>query len=232
MKKTGFRIAMACLLACGICNAEIVYQDDFSGAAGVSTTTVPEISPVGFDQKGFVTGLDGSGRLESTLATQPTAGYRVKLGTDPLTADASITEISYTVTMRTPINDWVMLGFQEADANGLLNADRNAGPIVQFNPAGIILRGGTWGGGNISAQFPNTYSLGSVITAEMTYHVGAGTMDLAINGSTLTNGFVMDHEFPVGTLSDPVVYWLQAQLRLQPSAADGGAYIDSLQVET
>ncbi len=109
---------------------------------------------------------------------------------------------------------------------------RNAGPIIQFNPASVILRGGTWGGGNTSAAFYNPYSLGSVITAEMTYHVAAGTMDLAINGSTVTNGFALNHEYPVGTSSDPVVYWLQAQLRIQPSVADGGAYIDSLQVST
>lgn len=34
---------MAYLLIYGICNAEILYQDDFSGAAGASTTTVPEM---------------------------------------------------------------------------------------------------------------------------------------------------------------------------------------------
>ena len=223
---------MACLLACGICNAEIVYQDDFSGAAGASTTTIPEVSSLGFDQNGFATGLDGSGRLESILPSNASSGYRVRLGTDPLTIDPSIAKISYTVTMRTPTNDWVMIGFQEADVNGLLVTTNNVGPIVQFNPVGIILRGGTWGGGTVSAQFLNTYFLGSVITAEMTYHVSAGTMDLAINGSTLTNGFVLNHEYPVGTNSDPVVYWLNSQLRFQPSAANGGAYIDSLQVET
>ena len=222
---------VAYLLACGMCNAEILYQDDFSGAAGVATTTVPEVSPLGFDQNGFAAGLDGNGRLESTNPAQPTAGYRVRLGTDPLTADASIVEISYTVTMRTPTNDWVMIGFQEADASGLLVAANNAGPIVQFNPAGITLRGGTWGGGNVSAQFPNTYSLGSVITAQMVYHVAEQTLDLAINETTITNGFPLNHEYPVGTFSDPVVYWLQAQLRNQPSAANGGVYIDSLQVE-
>ncbi len=225
-------LLMGVLVLAGAVGAAVIYQDDFSGAVGLSTTSTPEISPVGFDQKGFATGLDGSGHLESTLATQSTAGYRVKLGTDPLTDDASITEISFTVTMRTPTNDWVMLGFQEVDANGFLVADRNAGPIVQFNPTSVNLRGGTWGGGNVSSTFRSAYALGSVITAEMTYHVGAGTMDFSINGSSVTNGFALNHDYPVGTPSDPVVYWLNSQLRYQPSAADGGAYIDSLQVST
>ncbi len=210
--------------------ADVVWQDDFSGAVGEASATVPEIFPAGYEQNFFKTGLDGSGRLVSTDSAQPTAGFRVKLGTAPLTDDASIADIKYTVTMRTPTNDWVMIGFQEQDVNGLLTEAVNAGPIVQFNPVGVVLRGGTWGGGNVSAQFLNTYARSSVITAEMIFHVGEQTMDLLINGSAVTNGFALEHEFPVGTRSDPVVQWVQMQLRLQPSAADGGAYIDSLQV--
>ncbi|MCF7817297.1 MAG: sialate O-acetylesterase, partial [Kiritimatiellales bacterium] len=209
-----------------------VYQDDFSGEVGIATTTVPEISPVGFEQKYFTTGLDGSGHLESTDPGQPTAGYRVKLGADPLTADSSIAAIQLTIQLRVPTNDWVMVGFQEADINGLLAEDRNAGPIIQFNPSSIQLRGGTWGGGNISATLLNRYVPGQVVTAEMTYHLKSRTMDLSINGLVVIEGFALDHEYPVGTSSDPVVYWLNTQLRLQPAAADGGAYIDSFQVRT
>ncbi len=102
------------LVLAGAVGAAIVYQDDFSGAKGVAwTSSTPEISPAGFEQKGWNTGLDGSGHLESTLPANSSPGYRVKLGTNPLTDDASITEISYTVTMRMPTNDWVMVGFQE-----------------------------------------------------------------------------------------------------------------------
>jgi len=207
-----------------------VYQDDFSGAAGVSTGSSPEVSPVGFEQKGWQTGLDGNGHLESTLPANSSPGYRVRLGTNPLTDDASITEILCTVTMRTPTNDWVMVGFQEQDANGLLVAARNAGPIIQFNPTSITLRGGTWSGGNVSETILNPYHAGQIVTAEMTYHVAARTMDLSIDGLVVAEGFVLEHEYPVGTLSDPVAYWLNTQLRIQPSAADGGAYIDSLHV--
>ena len=208
----------------------IIYQDDFSGVAGVSTGSSPEVFPVGFEQKGWETGLDGNGRLESTLSNNSLPGYRVKLDTNPLTDDSSITEISCTITMRTPTNDWVMIGFQEADANGLLVADRNAGPIIQFNPTSVMLRGGTWGGGNVSETILNPYHAGQTVTAGMTYHVAAQTIDLSINGLVVAEGFALEHEYPVGTLSHPVACWLNTQLRFQPSAADGGAYIDSLHV--
>ena len=225
-------LLMGVLVWAGVAGAEIVYQDDFSGAATLDAKdTVPEITLPGFFEASALTGLDGNGRLESTSPTEANANYRFRIDTDPLTADTSIAEISYKVTMRTPINDWVMIGFHEINVNGFLSAGINGGPIVQFNPLGVVLRGGTWGGGSESAQFLNTYTLGEVITAEMTYHIDAGTMDLAINGSTITNGFALNHEFPVGTLSDPVVYWAQAQLRFQPSVADGGAYIDSFEIE-
>ncbi|MCF7817298.1 MAG: hypothetical protein K9M54_05390 [Kiritimatiellales bacterium] len=217
----------------------IVYQDDFSGAAtNLAKTTVPEINLPGFSAASASTGLDGSGRLEATTVTA-NANYRFRIDTDPLTADTSITEIKYTAVMRTPptaTTEWVMIGFQQININGLLTTSANAGPMVQFNPNGtVILRGGTYSGttnGNISAAMPGGFSGGDVITAEMTYHVDAGTMDLAINGSTVTNGFALEHEFPVGTLSDPVVWWTQIQLRNQQTAANGGAYIDSFQIET
>ncbi|MCF7817308.1 MAG: hypothetical protein K9M54_05440 [Kiritimatiellales bacterium] len=210
----------------------VIYQDDFSGAAGAATTTVPEVSPTGFVQKYFQTGLDGNGRLESANPAQSSAGYRVKLGTDPLTANTAIADIKYTVTMRTPSNNWVMIGFQEADANGFLAAANNIGPVVQFNPTSVQLRGGTYGGGTTTTPLTGVYSKGDVITAEMTYHVADQTMDLAINGSTVTNGCALNHEFPVGTPSDPVVYWAQIQFFSQPSAANGGPYIDSFQIQT
>jgi len=209
-----------------------LYEDDFSGPAGVATNTVPDISPKGFEQRYFFTGLDGKGRLESTNPDQATAGYRVKLGPAPLTADSTIAQIKYTATLRIPTNDWVMIGFQEADINGLLFTDANNGPVVQFSPTFVLLRGGTWGGGNTTEALAGYYSPGDVITAEMTYHVAEQAMDLSIDGSTVTNRWPLNHEFPVGTSSAPVVYWLNTHLRYQPSAANGGAYIDHLQVET
>ncbi len=209
-----------------------IYQDDFSGEAGVAwTSTTPEVSPVGFEQKGWNTGLDGSGHLESVLPANSSPGYRVKLGTDPLTDDTSIEAIRLTIHMRTPTNDWIMVGLQEQDANGLLAADRNAGPMIQFNPNSVILRGGTWGGGAVSSKFKNPYSLGDEIVAVMTYHIGTQTMDLSVESVVLTNGFALNHEFPVGTPSDPVALWLQALLRIQPAVTNGGSYIDSWQVE-
>ena len=209
--------------------APLIYQDDFSGAVGLATTTVPEVSPSGFEQNASGIGLDGNGRLEST---NPLAGttYRVNLGRAPLTDDPAIAQIKYAAVLRAPTNDWVMIGFQETGIHSMLQPDGNSGPVVQFKSSTVRLIGGTWNGGDVSAWFSGFYSAGDVITAEMTYHVAAQTMDLAINGSPVTKGWVLNHGFPVGTPSDPVVYWLQAQLHKQPSATNGGAYIESLQV--
>ena len=209
-----------------------VYQDDFSGAAGTATTTIPEVSTVGFANFSTTAGLDGSGHLESTSVANAAANYRFRIDTNPLTADLAATEISYTVDMRTPTNDWVMVGFHEVDANGFLVEAVNAGPYVQFNPSGtVVLRGGTWGGG-AETVLRNHYALSEVITAKMTYHVVEQTMDLSINGVTVVNGFALNHEFPVGMPSDPIVYWAQIHMRYQPSAANGGAYIDNFQIKT
>ena len=223
---------MSVLVLAGMAGATISYQDDFSGAAGVATTTVPEISMPGFLPAARLTGLDGNGHLESTTVNA-NANYRFRIDTAPLTDDTSVTEIKFTTVMRTPINDWIMIGFQQNNANGLTTGTANTGPIVQFNPGGtILLHGGTWGGGNVSLPFLNNYTNSEVITAEMTYHVVDQTMDLAINGSTVANGFALEHEFPVSTLSDPIVSWAQIHMRYQPSAANGGAYIDSFQIST
>lgn len=209
-----------------------VYQDDFSGVAGVATATVPEVSLAGFEQKHYQMRIDGSGRLESSNPDGHGSGYRVRLKTDPLTDDSSIEAIRCTIKMRTPTNEWVMIGFQEVDANRLVVSENNTGPVLQFNPTSVTLRGGTYGGGDSVATYPPYYSAGEDITAVLTYHVGTKTVDFSVNDFVVTNGFVLNHEFPVDTDSDPVVLWLNTQFRYQPSAADGGCCISSIQVET
>jgi hypothetical protein len=208
-----------------------IYADDFSGDEGVASNSVPEVSQAGFSAASAYTGLNGGGLLQASTVNAA-ANYRFMIDTDPLTDDDSITEIRYTVEMRTPTTQWLMVGFHGNDApTGFLVEGYNAGPIVQFGPTYVILRGGTWGGGNATGALSGYYSAGELITAEMTYHVAAQTMDLVINGVTVTNGWAVDHVFPVGTPSDPVVQWAQIQLRSQPTAAAGGAYIDSFRID-
>lgn len=210
----------------------VIYQDDFSGAAGPSTTSVPEVSPTGFEHKAFLTGIDGSGRLESTNAANSGSGYRVKLGSAPLTDNPSIDAVRLTVRMRAPTNDWIMIGFQEDNLNGLLDSNRNTGPMMQVNPSSVVLRGG-WPQeeNSYSQSFIGFFSPGDEVTLVMTYHIDTQTIDLSANAVTVTNGFVVEHQFPSGTSSDPVVYWLNSQIRFQPTAANGGGYIDSWKVE-
>ncbi|QHI69829.1 hypothetical protein [Tichowtungia aerotolerans] len=209
-----------------------IYQDDFSGAATNSAkVSVPEISLPGFYPASALTGLDGNGRLEAAGAGA-NANYRFRIDTQPLTDDSQIQDIKYKVVMRTPTNDWIMIGFQQYNANGLLTTEADVGPVVQFNPNGtVILRGGSYPAGNNSAGLPAYYTGSDIIIAEMTYHVGDQTMDLVINDKIIAMAFDLGHEFPAGISSDPVVYWLQAQLRNQQTAANGGAYLDSLQID-
>ena len=207
----------------------VVYQDDFSGPATTTASfSAPEVYSSGFAPISFNTGLDGNGLLES-VGVNPNTDFRFQIAADPLTDDVAVEDIKYIAEMRVPADQWMMIGFQGTDSVGMLSEDANVGPMVLFAPTYTKIFGGTWGGGN---QTPNFQGYGSeVITAEMTYHVTAQTVDLAINGTTLTNGFAIGHEFPLGTNSDPVVNILQVVLRNQTNAANGGAYIDSLKVE-
>ncbi len=208
-----------------------IYADDFIGDAGAASSSVPEVSQAGFSPASSSTGLNGGGLLQAT-SVEGGANYRFQIDTDPLTDDDSITEIRYTVEMRTPTNDWVMIGFSGNEASGGFLVDSyNMGPVVQFSPTYVLLRGGTWTGGNTTGALGGYYSAGELITAEMTYHVAAQTMDLVVNGVTVTNGWALNHEFPFGTLSDPVVQWAEIQLRNQPTAAAGGSYVSSFRID-
>jgi len=231
-KKT-IGLLMGVLVLAGAASAGVIYQDDFAGAATSNPKdTVMEVTPVGVRSKYLTTGLDGNGHLESTDAGQVNANYRVQMGQTPLTADASITEIKYTVTMRTPVNDFVIVGFHEASVNGLVSQTANGGPMMEFQSNGnIVMRGGTYNQGR-NKTYAAVYTPGDIITAEMTYHPDTLRVDLDINGSVLATGLLVNHEYPAGTLADPVVSWVQMHLRNQPSAANGGAYIDSMQVST
>lgn len=203
--------------------AKVIYQDDFSGGVGVSTSTVPEIVPPGFMAHAYQTGLDGAGHLVSTNANEPSANYRFRIGAEPITGD-----VKYTAVLMPSAKGWIGIGFQGGNANGLLAATANSGPWVQFNQNYLVVRGGTVtsGGSRIIKDSDRGYNAGEVVTAEMTYHASSKTMDLMVNGKTIVEGYALNHEFPVGTPSDPVVSWADIQFyQTQP-----GEYVDSLQV--
>jgi hypothetical protein len=210
--------------------AKTIYQDDFSGAAGAATATVPETVPDGFVQHQFGAGLDGSGGLIATEKV-PYANFRVNLGPALLTADASVRNVKCTVVLRPPALSWVGIGFHEQDVNALLGPN-NSGPFVLFAPDQITLCGGAAlnSNGNTSA-LPAVYKRGAVITAEIVYHSADQTLDMAIDGTNVVSGFVLGHKYPKDIPSAPVLQWIQIQFFNQPSAADGGPFVDSLKME-
>ena len=56
-------------------------------------------------------------------------------------------------------------------------------------------------------------------------------MDVSVNGNAVATALPVGHLLE-GTEedSDPRIQWVQLHLRAKPSAAEGGAYIDSLSV--
>lgn len=209
----------------------VIYEDDFSGPAGTSAKdSVPEVSPVGFLVKDYQTGLSGDGLLYETNNVS-TAGFRVRLGTDPLTDDSSIGAVKLTAWMRIPTNDWIALGFSQYDYNGMLGTLTDSGPWLQVNPSSISVRGGNSTDGS-EAKFLNPYSAGETAVIEFTYNIGAETGDLVIDGVTVSTNIAMAHEYPAGTTNSPTIYWFNSHFRFQPAAADGGGYVDRLRIET
>lgn len=225
--RKGWLIGIALLLLAGWVGATVVYQDDFNGSAGVATTTTPEIAPDGFADQSFQTALDGRGHLIAA-AVNPTAHYRLSLGATPLTADASITSIKYTAVLRTPVHEWIAIGFAGFDTKSFLDVKADSGPFVLFNKEGAVaISGGVWKGGK-DQTVRKVFTAGAVITAELTFHVDTQTADLSVNGSSVIEGFDIGHEFPVGEPSVPVLSHALIQMRNQ---AVEGAYVDRFQVE-
>jgi len=209
--------------------ATVVYEDDFGGPIGDVLTSVPEIADAGFAAEVSINAaLDGEGRLESEEPDDPRAGYRFRIATNPLTAEAT-SPIRWTATVRMPANDWIAIGFNGEDSLDFLQNGKNTGPFLRFTPDD------TWispGRGTINqTKLDQTHSAGDVVEVQMVYHPVAGTLDVLFDGVRVASDVAIPHEFPEGTPSLPVVWWAQIQLRKQPPAAEGGAYVDDFKIE-
>ena len=82
------RIILLLGLTASVVQAAVVYQDDFSGAVGSATNSVPEITVPGWaGATANAMELDGAGKLESSDAGNAAANYRFRIATDPLTTN-------------------------------------------------------------------------------------------------------------------------------------------------
>ncbi|QHI69213.1 hypothetical protein [Tichowtungia aerotolerans] len=226
-------IITVCLLivSMSVARAKIVFQDDFSGAAGMAKDNIsPEVSWDAYADAGAAL-LDGEGRLYSNDSALDSANWRLLGGTvDDAWANADV--IKYTVVMRTPTANYINIGFQNTNVNGLESAAAEAGPFVRFRSVGNInLYGGDGVDLNLSKTFLAAYTGGSVVTAEVSYVVADQTVDIAINGVTLGTNLKITQT--LGTVeSTPTLFSLQINFKNQDTVENGGAYIDSLTVET
>lgn len=207
--------------------AEVLYQNDFNGKAASASTVTPEKVPSGFVQYSNHAVLDGAGHLVSDSAELSIANYRFRLNRAAITEDVTLTAV-----IKTPAvpDCWVGVGFQGENRNGLTDLEGNSGPWMLFASNYAALRGGSSvkGGVQIFKGSVMGYRAGDVITVVLSYHPASKTADLSVNGTSLIEGFALDHEFPAGTSSDPVVQWMN----LQFFKCSSDAYVDSLQVET
>jgi hypothetical protein len=214
----------------------ILFQDDFSGAAGgVLTNSMPEVYMPGFSDIALKAELDGSGKLQSGSATEPSANYHFKLMVNPVTDDPLVGEIRWKANVRMPTNSWIAIGFHGANINNLISANVNSGPFLRFDPQSTYVSQGN--GLTGQQQFASTHAPGDLIAVEAVYHVAASTMDVYFDGvpavgqgNNVATNVTIAHEWPVGTPADPVVDYAQIHFNLQPTAAQGGAYVDDFEV--
>lgn len=217
----------------GTAGAGIIYSNSFDDAAGtLAVDSVPEINTIVNYMVAATSGLktDGSGRLEATVKASG-ENYRFRLNPTALNLDTSLTGVKATAVLRAPsTTEWIALSFGGGNANGVMHADANA-TWIQIGSSYVGVRGGEMTGGSYQ-QYNATHTSGALITLEYTYHWNK-TVDVAINGSSVVTGLAVDYINAATTLAeDPAISWAMITMRNQETIANGGAFIDSLTIET
>ncbi len=223
---------MSVLALAGAVHATIVYQNDFSGAAGTPAKEIaPETSIRSFFQASSAMDLDGNGHMQASKI-QHNANYRFRLDSAPLNNNPAIRAVKCSIVLRAPVNEWVAVAFHRENRNGILSTETDSGPWLQINPSSIIVRGGHSTKGSQDV-FPGTHEPGQRIAVEMTYAFDTKTVDISVNGNAIATALPVKHVLEgAEEESDPWIQWVQIHFRAQPVAAQGGAYVDSLSVET
>jgi hypothetical protein len=227
---------LALLFLSGISSAEVLYSNDFTGAASESPVRSASVDP-GLSSKIFNVQLDGLGHMSASSVNSGTS-LRIKLSRTPFTSDCGINAIQFAAILRTPAvsGSWLGLGFvEDGNVSGMFASGANSGPWLQLSSGGIRIRGGhaTTGSENLYLTSALKYTAGDVITVLMSYYPATGTVDLSINGTLVANGVVVAHILEGTSKQAPAqVKWFEVQCFNEPSSANGGAYLDRLVIET
>lgn len=203
---------------------DVVYSNSFSGTAGTDPGPVAEVNP-GLGFATLNTSLDGNGHL---VSTNPIAGSRfiAQLNSAPLTSEQIRLSWSMRATSQTK---WVGVGFHGEDVYKLNDTAGNSGPWVLITDTGTTIQDGTAAAGP-KLFMGGTHAGGDILEYEMTYNTVSNTVDLSLNGSVLTNGYSLAHEFPDGTVTNPSIRFVQMQVWVENT--NDTAYIDQIVVET
>ncbi len=206
-----------------LAGSQVIYSNEFDGGiAGGDPVRSASVS-YGLESRVKDVELNGKGAL---VASAPTAGsqFLVKLNDQPLLKSP----VRLTAKVKAPTGRWwIGVGFLEKSAGKLNDAVANTGPWIQVGPSSLTVRGGSATAGS-TFNLRDSHAAGDLLELVMTYYPNQ-TVDLALNGTTITNGLPMAHEIN-GAKSDPKIQCLQVQFFQIPP--EDGAYVDSVKVET
>jgi len=201
---------------------QVIYHNQFDGPTFVKPW-VPATVSFGLNAYAISAEMDGNGMLVPSVSSGGSR-FSVQLSPTPLQ--------NQTVRLKTVLKApqgprWIGVGFHGAQ-NGQLNHDvSNSGPWITVGSKGLHIRGGTAVKGS-SAGFDNTHGPGDRLEISMTCYPNR-TLDVALNGTVVTNGLHLIHEIG-GVETDPAIQYLQVQFFLIDPAEDCG--VDSVTVET
>lgn len=212
------------LLLIGGAMADVIYSNSFSGVAGSNPGGSAEVNP----GLGALTGstiVDGDGHLVSIKAVSGSR-FSAKLSETPLEADQIILKWTMRATSEAR---WVGVGFHGEDGLKLNDPLANSGPWVSITSQSTKIQDGTAVSGG-DALFLGTHEAADILSYEMIYYPESSSLDLSLNGSSLTNGYVIQHEFPAGVATNPSIQFVQMQIWVE--STNDTAYIDDISVET
>lgn len=204
----------------------ITYSNDFAGASGGDVAAAAQ-EGADLAHTGPLVGLDGAGHLVPTSSVA-WASLRVELNDTNLAGLPSVEGLRLSATFKSPANNWIGAGFMEVDGDSLVKTNYNTGPWLLVSGNSFRVKGGAGAVTGTDVWYQNQYAVGSTNTLVLTYYTDQ-TVDVALNGSSLTNGLALAHVDDAGLTNAPVVKYLCLQFFNQPT--DGSVFFEDVSVE-
>jgi hypothetical protein len=221
----------------------VVYEDDFSGAAGTSlngrSPNLVNITGNTYTTQFGNFQLDGSGNLWAVGTGTGSAFYRIALPRVQ-NDDIIVTELVLRPRVSTNINNWVGIGLSTNSATGMANNTSggvawvflrgnvfsSAGRIQVYSGYGLL--GDLYG----SASSESGFEGDNPSTFKLTYTVSTGNLKVELGGIEKFNGIISfggtaNTPAPLSAISHLILQFNAQQLS---SAGTDAGYIDYLKV--